>query len=179
LTNNISETIHNKIANHLPNSKITKINFKDTIKYILKSYALKKNQIITKDNSILTLLIIIEKYNINNSPKFIKYDIFKKKLEFTIVYMTGNETISIIDEIISTIYELEKDGDLINYHNIKNIKKEELESIEEINSDNNNSVEEEISKDYNIETARSILNIDGELNYIKFRFKNGRSRNIG
>lgn len=93
--------------------------------------------------------------------------------------MTGNETISIIDEIISTIYELEKDGDLINYHNIKNIKKEELESNEEINSDNNNSVEEEISKDYNIETARSILNIDGELNYIKFRFKNGRSRNIG
>ena len=77
--------------------------------------------------------------------------------------MTGNETISIIDEIIGTIYELEKDGDLINYHNIK---KEELESIEEINSDNNNSVEKEISKDYNNEKTGSILNIDEELNNI-------------
>ncbi len=42
--------------------------------------------------------------------------------------MIGNETISIIDEIIGTIYELEKDGDFINIHDIKNIKKEELES---------------------------------------------------
>ena len=92
--------------------------------------------------------------------------LFKKELQFTIAYMTGNETISIIDEIIGTIYELEKDGDLINYHNIKNIKKEELESIEEINSDNNISVEEEISKDYNNEKTGSILNIDEELNNI-------------
>ena len=79
-SNNIFETIHNKIANHLPNSRTTKNNFKDTIKYILNTYSFKKNQFVRKDYITRTLIIIIEKFNINNEPKFIKYDLFKKEL---------------------------------------------------------------------------------------------------
>ena len=49
LTNNICESIHGKISNHLPNSSIIKTYFKDTISYILKHYSMKNRETIRKD----------------------------------------------------------------------------------------------------------------------------------
>ena len=43
--NILIENIHQKIGNHLPKSKITKNNFRDTINYILNRYAVKKNKL--------------------------------------------------------------------------------------------------------------------------------------
>ena len=123
-TNNICETIHNKIVNHLPGSRTSKNNFKDTIKYIWNTYSFKKNQFVRKDYITRILIIIIEKFNINNEPKFIKYDLFKKELELTIGFMTWKEIISIIDEIIGTIYELEKHEDSGNNKIINSYNKE-------------------------------------------------------
>lgn len=158
-TNNICETILNKIANHLPNSRMTKNNFKDTIKYILNTYSFKKNKFVRKDY-ITRTLIIIEKFNINNEPKFINYDLFKKELELTIGFMTGKENISIIDEIIGTIYELEKDEDSGNNKIIDSYNKEEKLNIEFDSENNINSEEEDLSSVNIIDNNEDLLNIE-------------------
>ena len=38
-----------------------------------------------------------------------EYEIFKKGLDLIIAYISGNLNLKIIDEIIDTIYELEKE----------------------------------------------------------------------
>ena len=81
MTNNICESIHGKISNHLPNSSITKAYFKDTISYILKHYSMKNRETIRKDYISRSLIIIIEKYNLNKVSKFIDFSIFNKKLK--------------------------------------------------------------------------------------------------
>ena len=76
--------------------------------------------------------------------------------------MNGKENISIIDEIIGTIYELEKDEDsginkIINSYN----KEEKLN--DEINIENNiNSEEEDLSSDNIIDNNEDLLNIEQE-----------------
>ena len=62
-----------------------------------------------KNFTTRTLIIICEKYDLNNNPKFITFEEFKKELEFTISLMTGNINITVIDEIINSIISLENE----------------------------------------------------------------------
>lgn len=43
---------------------------------------------VRRDFITRTLIILCEKYDLNNNPKFITFEEFKKELEFTISIMT-------------------------------------------------------------------------------------------
>lgn len=78
LTNNICESIHAKIAKHIPESKITKNSFRDTIDFIIKDYNVHMANCIRKDYISRTLIIITEKYNLNGDRKIIDYETYNK-----------------------------------------------------------------------------------------------------
>lgn len=142
LTNNICETIHQKIAVQLPNCQVTKKVFRDTILHTFNEYIYKTNQFIRRDYITRTLVIITEKYNLNEEPKYIEFKTFKKELEYTISVMTGKIKINAISELINSIEELE-----INEFNISDSKHDLkfLEELEEKNSFASNLVEYEYS----------------------------------
>lgn len=79
-TNNLCETIHSHISNYLPNNKITKANFRDTVNSIIEKYKIIDEKIIRKDFISRTLIILMIKLNLNEKPKIISYDLFKKEL---------------------------------------------------------------------------------------------------
>ena len=58
-TNNICEMVHSYIANNLPNNKVTKKNFRDTVNNIIEKYKIKNEIIIRKDFIFRTLIILI------------------------------------------------------------------------------------------------------------------------
>ena len=157
LTNNICESIHGKISNHLPNSSITKKYFKDTISYILKHYSMKNRETIRKDYISRSLIIIIEKYNLNKVSKFIDFSIFKKEIEKTIAFMTNKVNLNSVNEFFSTIIELEKDKE----DNI--ILEEDLNSI--YNEENENSIEEEEENRESKEKLEDFYNIKNDKKY--------------
>ena len=157
MTNNICESIHGKISNHLPNSSITKAYFKDTISYILKHYSMKNKETIRKDYISRSLIIIIEKYNLNKVSKFIDFSIFKKEIEKTIAFMTNKVNLNSVNEIFSTIIELEKDKE----DNI--ILEEDLNSI--YNEENENSIEEEEENRESKEKLEDFYNIKNDKKY--------------
>ena len=101
-TNNICESIHGKIAKYINDNKVTKQKFKDCLNYIIKEYSNNNNENIRKDYIIRTLIVIIEKHDLNKDPKFIDYNTYKKELNYTVSIMTGNVKINIIEEIINT-----------------------------------------------------------------------------
>ena len=86
-----------------------------------------------------TIIIIINKLNLNENPKFIDYNTFIIKLEKTICAMTGKINYKIIDEIINNIDPIEPEmntnsedkGDL---EDISNLDKDNLEISEESGS---------------------------------------------
>ena len=80
-TNNVCESIHAKIAKFIPNRKITKNIFKDCLNYILKDYAYNMKDNIRKDYICRSLIIILQKYNINEEPKFIDYNVFNTEIK--------------------------------------------------------------------------------------------------
>ena len=84
---------------------------------------MKNRETIRKDYISRSLIIIIEKYNLNKVSKFIDFSIFKKEIEKTIAFMTNKVNLNSVNEIFSTIIELEKEKE----DNI--ILEEELKSI--------------------------------------------------
>ena len=103
MTNNICETIHKKIVNNLPNGHVTKNAFRETILYIFNQYIYKVKNSIRRDYITRTLIIIVEKYNLNEEPKFIDYKTFMKELEYTIPIMTGKNKLNVISELLNPI----------------------------------------------------------------------------
>ena len=112
--------MHDKFANHLQNNYISKINFRDRISFILNHYSYNQKEIIRIDYITRTIIIIIEKYYLNNSPIFVKYNIFKEELESTICIMSGNIKLKIIIEINDSIDELEEEENNENSINLTN-----------------------------------------------------------
>jgi len=113
LTNNICETIHQKISNCLPHSSVTKKYFRDTLSYVLKQYSFKNSETIRKDYIIRTLIILIYKYNLNENPKFLSYEIIKKEIEETMTYMTGKVKLKLVQEIFNIELELTKENNTL------------------------------------------------------------------
>ena len=85
-TNNVCESIHSKISNLLPKGNVTKNSFRDTMQYILKENIFKVKNSIRKDYITRTLIINIEKYNINDKYFFINYDLFLSELKKNYIF---------------------------------------------------------------------------------------------
>lgn len=83
--------------------------FKDTLKYILKSYYYKKNYIKRRDYITKTCIIVIEKYKNHKEKNIIDHDPLKNELGKTISYMTGKINLNVVNEIINSIEEEEKE----------------------------------------------------------------------
>ena len=71
MTNNICETIHNKISNFIANKPSSKYTFRDIINFVINEYAYNNNKSIRRDYITRTIIIIIEKYELNSIPIFI------------------------------------------------------------------------------------------------------------
>jgi len=118
LTNNICESIHSHISKFIENKNISKILFKDAINYIINHYKYNLKKCIRRDFITRTLIVICEKFNLNETPKIITYDEFKKELEFTISLMTGQVKINAINELINSLdYIHDNDIDIIEESN--------------------------------------------------------------
>ena len=109
VTNNICETIHSKLSKFLGNKPITKNLFRDTLNYVFNNYAFNNKKIVRKDYITRTIIIIIEKYELNNKPKFITYNEFKKELENTVCIMTGKIKTNSVNELINSLENLTED----------------------------------------------------------------------
>ena len=145
LTNNICESIHRKIVDKIGSVYTTKLNFRETIKYILKNCVYNNRKIIRKDYLTRTMIIIVEKYNLNDKPKFIDFKKFKKELETTISLMTKKNTIKTIEEIIIYVENIEfideKDNNICNNNDNKELNSFESSEENESNvSEENNNI---------------------------------------
>ena len=130
LTNNICENIHSCISKHLPNTRITKNNFRDTLNFIIKDNEFKNIAPIRRDYISRTLIIIYLKYDLDNKFKFITYDIFKKELENTIAVMTGKLSLNAVDEIANILNEFEDNEELLDNNSEKELDNEDsIDSI--------------------------------------------------
>ena len=109
--------------------------FKEIINYIINHYKYNMKKSVRRDFITRTLIILCEKYDLNNNPKFITFEEFKKELEFTISIMTGNINITVIDEIVNSIISLEN----------------EEKNNEKFNSDNNKVESEDENDIYSYE----------------------------
>ena len=86
----------------------------------MQNYSIKYNECPRKDYISRTLIIIIEKYRLNEKPMFITYDMFQKELKYTISFMTGYVDLNTVNEIINSIIFLEEDNNLINEKKLDN-----------------------------------------------------------
>ena len=109
LTNNICESIHSHISKYIDNKNISKKLFKDTLYYIINHYKYNLRKCIRRVFITRTLIIIIDKYKMNENPQIITYETFKKELEITISIMTDITNIKVVDETINFIDELDND----------------------------------------------------------------------
>lgn len=83
-----------------------------------------------------TLIVLVDKYDLNNKPKFIEFDILKKEIENTISIMTGKINIDMIEEIFNYIdvINLEDESDnLENNNNNESLLSSEIREEEENN----------------------------------------------
>lgn len=142
LTNNICESMHGKISMHLPNKNISKNNFRDTINYIFNCYEYKKKEFVRRDYISRTLIILILKYNINDKPFFVNYNIFGEELNNTISIMTRKAKLNVVNEIKRTLEYIEENND-----NNKNIDISELASLNS-NSDDNDDINESFMDEF-------------------------------
>ena len=99
LTNNICLSIQSHISKFIGNKNVSKGLFKETLNFIINQYKYNIKNCLRKDFITRTLIIIIEKYGLNNTPQFIKYEIFKKELDYTISIITGNIKLNAIYNI--------------------------------------------------------------------------------
>jgi len=99
ITNNICGSIHSKLSKILPNGAVTKESFRNAIKYIITDYKYRKKDLIRRDYITRTIIILIEKYKLNEEFKIIEYNIFRDELEKTIALMTGIININAVREI--------------------------------------------------------------------------------
>ena len=137
LTNNICESIHAKISKFLPKGPVTKLAFRETINSIINDYSYKIHKCIRRDYITRTLIVLVEKYDLNKNPKFLEFDTLKYEIENTISILTGNINIDIIEEIFNglDIINLDDDSDNLENNNINDsFQLEEFISNEEENN---------------------------------------------
>jgi len=86
---------------------MSKSNFRETIKCILNNYLNNNKKLKRKDYITRTIIIIVEKYNLNEKPKYIDYNTFKKEFEVTVSLMTKKVNVNCVDEFYNYIEDIE------------------------------------------------------------------------
>ncbi len=92
----------------MPNGAVTKELFRNAIKYIIIDYEYREKDLIRRDYITRTIIILIEKYKLNEEFKTIEYSIFRDELEKTIALMAGIININVVREIENSIEAVEE-----------------------------------------------------------------------
>ena len=108
ITNNIIESLNSKINSYALTSNPNKINFINSMKNIIINDTIKLSEYKRYDFITKSLLLLIEKENLNNSFKWFSYDIFKKYLK---LILDENKEIDNIDNYIK-IVEMEYNNNI-------------------------------------------------------------------
>ena len=114
--------------------KVTKNIFRDTIMHILNYYTYKISNSVRRDFITRTLIILIEKYDLNKKPILINYTTFKSELQKTIALMTGKININVVDEIINSIEDLDNENNLSLENKIENVNNDNIIENDSINN---------------------------------------------
>lgn len=104
----------------------------------MNDYSYKIHKCIRRIYITRILIVLVDKYDLNNKPKFIEFDILKKEIENTISIMTGKINIDMIEEIFNYIdvINLEDESDnLENNNNNESLLSSEIREEEENNID--------------------------------------------
>ena len=80
LTNNIIESLHSKINSYLPKHKTTVYNFIKSLENVIFNDTIKNNSVKRYDFKTRSLLILIDKENLNNNVHWVDYEVFIKYL---------------------------------------------------------------------------------------------------
>jgi hypothetical protein len=115
ITNNIVESIHGKINYYLPKHITNVFNFLNCINKIFLNDTIDNNTNIRHDYITKSLLLLIDKENLNNEFKWIDFTKFKYYLNLIIKeqkeIINGNN----LDKLIHTIdMEVAEDDDISN-----------------------------------------------------------------
>ena len=115
-----------------------------------------------------TIIIIVNKYNLNNKIKFIDFKLFNRELQNTIGLMTDNININVVNELISSIekcdfYNSIVNNDVLNVDDIEG-NKQEIDDIDSEENFENNSISLD-SNDIDISSLiENMKNLDIHLN---------------
>jgi len=72
ITNNIRKSLHSKLNNFLPIYSINPENFKEAITKVFIDDIIKEENIKRYFYKAIAIIILIEEFNLNNEPKWIK-----------------------------------------------------------------------------------------------------------
>ena len=143
VTNNIAESLHNKINLYLPNKKITNTNFIYAIRNIFINYELKKETIRRKDYITRSLIKIANQIDYNN---YIWIDFKNFKYEESVIIKESklNEKDNINNDLLDSIKNLNLNDDLDINLNEESRDKYEGQNISEIfDNDSEKSISSE------------------------------------
>ena len=93
LTNIIIESLHSKINYYLPKRKTTVYNFIKSLENVIFNDTIKNNNIKRYDFKTRSLLILINKENLNNNIHWIDYEVFIKYLNAIKLNNNSNDTL--------------------------------------------------------------------------------------
>ena len=155
-TNNICETIHSKISKYLGDNIISKNKFRDTLNFIMNNYSVNFKNNMRRDYVTRTLIILIQKLDLNENYKFIDFDTFNLEFKKTICFMTGKVEINLVNEILNGLNNFICNNISDDDIEQKTNKSDKLESENLIKKEDldDNTNEEEISISNIVDTRR-------------------------
>ena len=120
ITNNIVESINSKINFYLPKKVTSNIDFVKSLTNLIVKSKFNNNEGKRKDFITRSIIVIINKFNLNTNPKWINCEEFKNVLT---VIIKQNETYDNSNDLELLINDL-MDLDINNPNDINNIIKE-------------------------------------------------------
>lgn len=109
-TNNVEESLHERINKFIGKGITTNLEFLNTIPKIFTSFEFKNNNIIRYDYIIQKIIKINEKKNLNNDPRWINIGEYNENLKDIINNNKEDKNINDLESIFNLIKE-EKTGD--------------------------------------------------------------------
>ena len=168
ITNNISESLHAKLNFYLPKNVTNSEMFSLSLTKVLIDDTIKKDCIKRYDFKTRALIKIIEKFNLNENPKWINYKVFNTYEKELIINSSHNQSDYEINEIYKNI-NFDIDNEILE---LSQNKEEKLNSTSS-NQDNSIKKNQEILN--NIVNQEINYNVDNEGNIIN---KNNKNENF-
>ena len=151
LTNNIVESIHGKLNYFLPKKITNPRSFIICLNNIFINDAINNDTFIRYDYKSQSIVMLIEKENLNNEYKWINYEIFKKYLNLVINKdnIPENECCKIIkiieEDLIDNYIDIEED----NINDSETLKEENIEDCDKDSDESiyDNKIEKNLNND--------------------------------